>query len=79
MPEIIIRTNGPNADGATEVHRERVEPAEVDTETGSHLLVERIGWALSDADDLESRDGDTAAAFTRRRGTIADTSVHAIH
>lgn len=79
MPEIIVKTNGPTADGGTEVHRERVEPAEVHTDAGSSLLVERIGWALSDADDLESRDGDTAAAFSRKRGTIADTAVHSVH
>jgi hypothetical protein len=57
MPQIIIKTDGPGEEGGTEVHRERIEPADVETETASHLLVERIGWALSDADQLE-RGGD---------------------
>jgi hypothetical protein len=53
MPQIIITTDGPDQDGPTEVHRERINAADVETETASHLLVERIGWALSDADQLE--------------------------
>jgi hypothetical protein len=79
MPQIIVRTDGPDTNGGTEVHRERVEPADVTTEAASRLLVERIGWALSDAEDLESRDGNVAAPFTRERGSIADASVHAVH
>lgn len=56
MPEIIIRADDGNR--ATEVHREQVSPTDVETETASHLLVERIAWALSDADELEH--GETA-------------------
>jgi hypothetical protein len=61
MPQIIITTDAPDGRGATEVHRERISPVDVETETASFLLVERIGWALSDADELERpaklRDG----------------------
>jgi hypothetical protein len=53
MPQIIITTDGPDRDGSTEVHRERINAADVETDTASHLLVERIGWALSDADQIE--------------------------
>lgn len=53
MPQIIITTDARDGSGATEVHRERISPADVETETASFLLVERIGWALSDADELE--------------------------
>ena len=53
MPQIIITTDG-SGGGATEVHRERIVPADVETETASSLLIERIGWALSDADELEA-------------------------
>ena len=56
MPQIIITTDGPGADGIREVHRERVQPADVETETASHLLIERIGWALADADQIEHPD-----------------------
>jgi len=76
MPQIIVKTEGPGHDGGTEVHRERIEPADLSTDAASHLLVERIGWALSDAEGLEGPDGDAASSFSRREGTIADTAVH---
>lgn len=53
MPQIIITTDDPQGNGSIVVHRERIIPADVETETASSLLVERIGWALSDADQLE--------------------------
>ena len=58
MAQIVITTNGPDGDeaAATEVHRERIIPADFETETASSLLIERIGWALSDADQLESSE-----------------------
>jgi hypothetical protein len=62
MPQIIITTDGPDQDRPTEVHRERINAADVETETASHLLVERIGWALSDADQLEQDKHQTQAA-----------------
>jgi hypothetical protein len=64
MPQMIITTDAP--DGRTiEVHRERIGPVDVETEAAGHRLVERIGWALSDADDLEQpADQLTATAPT---------------
>ena len=56
MPEIIITTGAEDGGRATEVHRERIDAAEVESDTASHLLVERIGWALSDAETLEHED-----------------------
>lgn len=66
MPQIIITTDGPRETRAIEVHRERIIPADVETETASSLLVERIGWALSDADQLEHKP-EPAADVTKRR------------
>ena len=60
MPEIIITTADRARAGGTEVHRERIHAADVETETASHLLVERIGWALSDADKIEHEHEHTA-------------------
>jgi hypothetical protein len=56
MPQLIITTDGPRGAGVREVHRERVQPADVETETASHLLIERIGWALADANQIEHPD-----------------------
>jgi hypothetical protein len=76
MPQIIITTDGADDNDPREVHRERVNSADVATDTASNLLVERISWALSDAQALESEHVDAAAGFTRRQGSIADTGVH---
>ncbi len=62
MPQIIITTDCPQGTGPIEVHRERIIPADVETETASSLLVQRIGWALSDADQLEHRSEPSANA-----------------
>jgi hypothetical protein len=53
MPQIIITTDGPGGRRPTEVHRERIVMADFETETAGPLLIERIGWALSDADEIE--------------------------
>jgi hypothetical protein len=81
MPQIIIKTSGPGQADGTEVHRERIDPGDVETDTSSRLLVERIGWALSDADEIErgSTDGydeEPASPFAHRDGSLADTRVH---
>jgi hypothetical protein len=54
MPQIIIATDEATGNWPTEVHRERIVPADFETETASSLLIERIGWALNDAEALES-------------------------
>jgi hypothetical protein len=77
MAQIIITTDDTEAQRATEVHRERINVADVETNTAGHLLVERIGWALSDAAELEERSNerDATARFSRHDGSVADTAV----
>jgi hypothetical protein len=50
---VIITTNEAGGSGAIEVHRERIVPADFETDAASSLLIERIGWALNDAEALE--------------------------
>jgi len=35
---------------------ERIVPADFESDAASSLLIERIGWALSDADTIEHRE-----------------------
>jgi hypothetical protein len=51
MPQIVVQTTGPDG---TEVFRERVQPLDLETPTASRLLIERLGWAISDASSIES-------------------------
>ncbi len=54
MPQIIITAEGRGREGSS-VYRERVNPADLESEAASLLLIERIGWAISDAEEVEHR------------------------
>lgn len=80
MAQIIIKASGPGDQDGREVLRERVGPADVETDTSSHLLVERIGWALSDADQIERDLSQRYSTqderdYVHREGSIGDPAV----
>jgi hypothetical protein len=51
MPRIIVTTDGQDRRVLLE---ERVVPEHFDSEHYAHRLVERVGWAVSDAADSEN-------------------------
>ena len=58
MPRVIVTAE--TSDGRHEaiVHDERVLAANLDTDHSSAQLIERVGWALLDAEDIErARNG----------------------
>ena len=55
MPQIVVRTSGPESKRGAEVMRERVAASDLESDQFASQLVERIGWALADADSLEER------------------------
>jgi hypothetical protein len=52
VPQILIVTDSPQSAGEV-VYRERVVSSDLDSEHFSGQLVERVGWAVDDADELE--------------------------
>lgn len=56
MPQILVVTEPREADG-TVVYRERVSLSDLESDHFSGQLVERVGWAMRDADELEREDG----------------------
>ena len=50
MPQIVVQTTGPEP---SEVFRERVQPIDLESQTSTRLLMERLGWAISDATHIE--------------------------
>ena len=56
MPQIIVVTEPRDAD-STVVYRERVSLSDLESDHFSGQLVERVGWAMQDADELERKDG----------------------
>jgi hypothetical protein len=60
MPQILIVTDSPQSDGEV-VYRERIASSDLESAYFSGQLVERVGWAVRDANDLEGRAAPRAA------------------
>ncbi len=55
MPQIVVVTSSPDPAGETVVFRERIALSDLESDHYSGHLVERVGWAVLDADQLEHR------------------------
>ena len=55
MPQILVLTDSPLA-SAKVVYRERIAVSNLESEHFAGQLLERVGWAVGDADQLENRD-----------------------
>ena len=56
MPQIIVVADKPNDDGEPPVmFRERVSVNDFESQHFAHQLIERIGWAVGDADEVNRR------------------------
>lgn len=56
MTQILIVTDDSKAAPRTVVYRERIAPSDLESAHFSGQLVERVSWAVSDADRLEHSD-----------------------
>lgn len=56
MPQILVVTDLSEDTDSTVVYRERVSLSDLESDHFSGQLVERVGWAMRDADELERRD-----------------------
>jgi len=54
MPRLIVTTETGEENTSAIVHDERVLASNLDNEHSSAQLIERVGWALEDAEKLES-------------------------
>jgi hypothetical protein len=53
MPQILVVADAPREDASTVVYRERISTSDLESDHFSGQLVERVGWAVVDADQLE--------------------------
>ena len=60
MPQILVLTDSPRRSGEV-VYRERVARSCMESEHFAGQLLERVGWAVDDADSLEHRAEEPAA------------------
>jgi hypothetical protein len=73
MPQIIVTADRPNDDGQPPVmFRERVSVTDLESEHFANQLMERIGWAVGDADEL-----NRGSAFEAERRRVRRRMVDA--
>jgi hypothetical protein len=58
MPQIVVVTDVPDEAASTVVYRERIALTDLESDHFSGHLVERVGWAVLDADELEHRGAE---------------------
>jgi hypothetical protein len=58
MPQILVVADKPQTQKPNDaiVYRERVIPTDLESDHFSGQLIERVGWAVLDADQLEHED-----------------------
>jgi hypothetical protein len=56
MPQILVVADRPQDTPGTVVYRERISTADLESDHFSGQLVERVGWAVLDADQLEHKE-----------------------
>jgi hypothetical protein len=74
MPQILVITESPGETASTVVYRERISSTDLESTHFSGQLIERVGWAVGDASDLERRDRGAIPFPTRRDGDISDAA-----
>jgi hypothetical protein len=65
MPQILVITNAAEEGASTIVYRERVATSDLESDHFSGQLVERVGWAVLDADQLEHEEERRPAPGSR--------------
>jgi len=61
MAQILVVANTPQESNDAIVYRERIAPTDLESDHFSGQLIERVGWAVLDADQLEHEKEATAA------------------
>jgi hypothetical protein len=53
VPQILVLTNPHAGEQEVVLLRERIAPLDLESDHFSARLIERVGWAVVDADDIE--------------------------
>ena len=56
MPQILVVTDSEEETNGAVVYRERISTTDLESNHFSGQLVERVGWAVRDADERERAD-----------------------
>jgi len=67
MPQILVVADIADETANRLVYRERVATSDLESQHFSGQLVERVGWAVRDAHELEQRDPEEAGPAASAR------------
>jgi hypothetical protein len=62
VPQILVVTDLQGDTDSAVVYRERVSLSDLESDHFSGQLVERVGWAMLDAEELEHKDDQDASS-----------------
>jgi hypothetical protein len=84
MPRVMVTTDQAELGDATVLLDEQVHPIHLSSDHSAMQFVERLGWAISDAEEAEragvqrhARSRDSGARLTPHRRTHARNARHA--
>jgi hypothetical protein len=64
MPQILVLANVDDDTTSPVVYREGISLSDLESDHFSGQLVERVGWAVLDADELEHKEGEVSPPST---------------
>ena len=79
MPRILVITDESDQHETAVVLQERVLPSDLESDHFSAQLVERVGWALVDADQIEHLPPAPEARPARRTVKRESTETRSLH
>ena len=79
MPRILVITDESDQHETAVVLQERVLPSDLESDHFSAQLVERVGWALVDADQIEHLPPAPEARPARRMVKHESTETRSLH
>lgn len=65
MTQILVVADTPQDSQDAVVYRERIAPTDLESDHFSGQLIERVGWAVLDADEIEHSDKAEAGAVEK--------------
>ena len=75
MPQLFVVTDSSEDGARTVVYRERIAPSDLESDHFSGQLVERVGWAVGDADQLEHEEERQSSGPTPASSPTADVQL----
>ena len=73
MPQILVVADAPGEDSGAIVYRERIVSSDLESDHFSGQLVERVSWAVQDADQIE-RAADSATSIRPSSAAVRSAS-----